>query len=313
MFRNSIFFFLFLNLIPFLQCQDLDLYRNYQKTNFYNINPAAAGFDGAFISQITVSKKWLGISGSPANQVLSNSLRLGDEEFYDPNKFVNRPIINLAPRVGIGLTIFNETSGPLRITGVLFAYAYHISIRENRLSFGLSGLISQFHINAEEFKPVNSADPSLYSDNSAVVPDLNFGMMYYNSRLFTGISVNSLINYNKVVDPVETAPDILLCGGYKFKINYYVIFEPSLFIWKYGEGSFAADINTKLYIRDKFWFLASYQGNCEALAGIGLSIKTGIQLNYFYSINTNGLASYNLGSQCISLKADITALVRKYK
>ena len=293
--------------------QQLDLSGNYQLNNFYNINPAAAGFDGFFISQLTVSKKWLGINGSPANQVFSNSLRLGDEEFYDPNMFLNRPLINLASRVGIGFTVFNETSGPLRHTGILFAYAYHISIRESRLSFGLSGVISQYYLNTQKFKPVRADDPDLYTNTSAIIPDLNIGAMYYNRMVFIGISANGLVNFNKVMDHTQTFPDIVACGGYKFTINYILKLEPSLFIWKYGQGAFSADINGKLYFRDKNWFLLSYQGNDEVLAGIGLSIKTGMQICYTYAINTNGLASYNAGSQSISLRLDIAALARKHK
>jgi hypothetical protein len=116
-----------------LHAQETSLYNNYFNNNFYNINPAAAGFDGAFISELIASKKWIGLNGSPTNQIFSNSLRLGDEEFYDPNQFINQPFINLAPRVGIGFTIFNETNGPLQHTGAMFAYAYHIYLNNNRL------------------------------------------------------------------------------------------------------------------------------------------------------------------------------------
>jgi len=313
MFRIPVCLLLLLNCTLLLHAQDIGLYRNYLYNNFYNLNPAAAGFDGAFISQITVAKKWMGISGSPTSQVFSNSLRLGEDEFYDPHKFIIRPFINLAPRVGLGFTVYNETSGPLRHTGLLLAYAYHISIYESRLSFGLSGLISQYHLDAGEFEPVNTDDPSLYSSTTAIVPDVNFGAMYYNRQFFTGISANGLVNFKKVMDHTKTFPDIIVCGGYKFKINKTYKFEPSLFIWRYGQGSYSTDINCKLYFKDKNWLLLSYQGSSEALFGFGLSIRNGIQLCYYYSTNTNGLASYNAGSQSISFRVDIAELVKKHR
>jgi type IX secretion system PorP/SprF family membrane protein len=313
MFRIIVSFLLLINLSLFLHAQNIALYRNYMYSNFYNLNPAAAGFDGAIISQITVSKKWIGINGSPANQVFSNSLRLGEDEFYDPHKFIIRPLINLAPRVGLGFTVYNETSGPLRHTGLLLAYAYHISIYESRLSFGLSGLISQYHLETQEFKPIISDDLSLYSNNTAIVPDVNFGALYYNRRFFAGISAVNLINFKKVMDHTETSPDIIVCGGYKFKINKAYKIEPSLFIWKHGQGTYSTDINCKLYFNDKNWLLIAYQGSSEILFGVGLNIKTGIQVCYYYSTNTNGLASYNAGSQSISFRADIAALVKKHK
>jgi type IX secretion system PorP/SprF family membrane protein len=312
MLRNSIFLLLFLIFLG-TKSQDIRVYNNYIYNNFYNTNPAAAGYDGSFVSQISVTKKWIGIKDSPSTQLFSNSLRLGDEEFYDPNKFVNRPIINMAPRVGLGFSIFNESSGPLRHTGILFAYAYHLSFRENRLSFGLSGLITQYHLNTEEFKPINSNDPVLYYNTSAIVPDINFGALYYNRNMFAGISANSLMNFNNVMDHTKTNPDIMICVGRKFILNYNLKFEPSFFIWRDGHGGFSADINTKLYYRENNWLLLSYQGFGELIAGIGLKITTNIQFCYYYAVNTNGLASYNYGSQSISVKADITGLIRRHK
>lgn len=308
---KSIYCLLIINCTLLLKAQETALYSNYLCNNFYNFNPAAAGYDGSFISQLTASKKWMGMNGSPADQVLSNSLRLGEEEFYDPNMFLNRPFINLAPRVGLGFTVFNESSGPLRHTGVMFAYAYHLSLRENRLSFGLSGVISQHFLDTWEFRPVNP-DASLYINTSSIVPDVNAGVLFYNRSLFAGISANGLVNLNKVMDHTRTFPDIIVCGGYKFIINNFFKLEPSLFIWKYGQGAFSVDINTKLYFRDKNWLLISYQGNGEILAGIGLSLKAGLQFCYIYAISTTGLATYNAGSQCISLKANIVALMRKH-
>jgi type IX secretion system PorP/SprF family membrane protein len=311
MLNKSVCLFFFLNLSYCLSAQEISLYANYLNNNLYNINPAAAGFNGAFISQLTVSKKWIGINGSPTSELISNSVKLGEEEFYDHDMFLNRPLINLTPRVGLGLSVFNESSGPLRHTGVLFAYAYHIPLRNHRLSFGLSGAVSQYHLNTQEFKPVTSDDPSLYTNTSAIIPAVNFGILYYSRELFAGISANDLVNFNNVMDHTKTFPDIVACGGYKFTIDPNYKFEPSLFFWKYGQKNFAIDINCKLYFHDKNWLLLSYQGFNEILAGFGLNIKKGIQLYYTYAVSTTGLASYNAGNQSISVRADMTALVRK--
>jgi type IX secretion system PorP/SprF family membrane protein len=296
-----------------LPAQDLSLYRNYLSNNLYNINPAAAGFDGAFISDLTVSKKWIGMNGSPSGQVFSNSLRLGDEEFYDPNMLLNRPFFHFAPRVGVGLTVFNESSGPLRHTGMVFAYAYHISMRENRLSFGISGILTQYHVSVEEFKPVTEDDPSLYTNSRAVIPDMNFGAMYYNRHLFSGISINGLLNLNTETGLVKNYPNLVVYGGYKFTINTNIKFEPSLFIMEYGHGTVLPDFTLKLYYRDKNWLAVCYKANAEIETDIGLSIKKGIQLICSYAVSTTGLANYTAGSQSISMRFDLAALEKKHK
>jgi type IX secretion system PorP/SprF family membrane protein len=254
----------------------------------------------------------MGMKDSPSSQVFSSSVRLGAEEFYDPEMLINRPVINFAPRVGIGLSIFNETNGPLRHTGLLFAYAYHIPIRENRLSFGLSGKVTQYHLNTQDFKPVTTDDPGLYDNTSAIVPDVNFGAMYYGRKLFIGIAANELVNFNKVMDHTKSFPDIVVYGGYKFLINSNFKFEPSLYFWEFGKGIFLADINCKLYYRNKNWLLLAYHGSGNILAGIGLSIKKEIQMSYTYAASTAGIATYYSGNHAISIRVDIGGLVKKY-
>jgi len=312
-YKKSICIFILSSFSFLLYAQDQCLNRNYMSNGLYNINPAAAGFDGAFISELTGYKKWMGLNGSPAGQVLSNSLKLGSEGFYDPDMFLNRPFFNIAPRVGIGFTIFNESSGPLRHTGLLLAYAYHIPIKENHLSFGLSGLITQHYVNTREFKAVNEGDAALYSNATLFVPNLNFGVMFYNRKLFIGMAVDGLLNYNSQLYDTKTSPDIVFFGGNKFIINQNFTFEPSTFLWKYEDGTISLGINSKLYYSDKNWALVSYTNKREILAGIGITIKSGIQLNYIYTTSTAGLSTYSLGKQSISIRVDITTLVRKQK
>jgi type IX secretion system PorP/SprF family membrane protein len=293
-----------------LLAQDLGLYRNYLIDNFYHINPAAAGYDGPFYSQLTVSKRWLGINDSPSTQVLSNSLRLGMEEFYNPNMFLNRPVINIAKRVGIGFSIYNEINGPLRHTGILLAYAYHLPIHNGHFSFGISGLISQYKLNTNEFKPVEEADPILYTRNSAIVPDANIGIMLYKQNFFSGITANGLFNFNRIMDHTSHFPDIVAIGGYRFNTNMNFKVEPSLFICRDAKGSFSADVNTKFYFYDKYWLLLSYKSKGELMTAISLNIKSGFQVLYSYSINTTGLASYYQGSHCISLRVNIASFIK---
>jgi type IX secretion system PorP/SprF family membrane protein len=312
MLKKAILIYFSFSLFYNLNAQELSLYRNYMFNNLYNLNAAAAGYDGAFVSQLTVSKKWLGIKDSPSGEVFSNSIRLGEEEFYDPKMHLNRPFINLARRVGLGFTLYNENNGPLRHTGLLFAYAYHLPLFKGRISFGLSGLLSQYKLNTDEFRPIDEDDPALYNNSSAIVPDVNAGVMFYNRRLFAGISANRLANFNTILDHTNTLPDIVICGGYKFDINSELKFEPSVFFVRSGNEKLSLDLNGKLYFSNKYWLLLSYQSNHEILFGLSLQFKPGFQLCYSYAVNTSGLATYNAGSQIISLHVNIASLVKKH-
>src|SRR5208283_2242565 len=102
-----------------IYAQEISQLKDYFANSLYNIDPAAAGFNGGFISQLSYSKNWTNLPGSPECQILSNSIRLGEEEFYDPKMFKTKPMINLSNHASLGVTVFNETEGPLQHTGIL--------------------------------------------------------------------------------------------------------------------------------------------------------------------------------------------------
>lgn len=292
--------------------QEISQLKDYFSNSLYNINPAAAGYNGGFLSQASYSKYWTALPGSPECQVLSTSIRLGEEEFYDPKMFRTKPFVNLSNHVSLGITVFNETEGPLQHTGFMAAYAYHISINNMRLSFGLAGLITQYHLNTELFNPLVQDDPDLYTNTTAFVPDVNFGVMLYNRLLYLGISANGLANFDKILDHQQDQPDIVLFCGNKFITNNLFSFEPSMFVWRYGQGSLSTDFNLKIYYQEDNWLLIGHHGNNELLAGIGIGLIHGLQLGYVYSLLNNGLTNYLAGSQNITLVANIALLTRKH-
>lgn len=311
MFKRIIYTLAIVSISHFLSAQESSLYRNYMFNNFYNLNSAAAGYDGNFISQITISKKWLGIKDSPSSQVLSNSIRLGKWDYFDKNNYYYSPGKSFINKIGVGFTFFNETNGPIRHTGVLMAYAYHIPLRTGQLSFGLSGIVAQYGLNTDKFKPIEVNDPTLYYTTSAVVPDANFGMLFYNRNLFAGVSINGLINLNRVMDHTNMTPAITACAGYRIGITSEVKVEPSVFAIRDGQKRFSTDINAKLYYTNRYWVLLSYQSSGGFQGGFAMNIKTGLQLSYAVAVSTSGLANRLQNSQNISLRADIAALTQR--
>ncbi len=305
----SILILLFQN----VYCQEIVQLKDYLSNSLYNINPAAAGYNGGFVSQLSYSKYWTDIPGSPESQIFSNSIRLGEEEFYDPKMFKTKPILNLSNHVSLGFTVYNETEGPLEHTGLMAAYAYHIYLNDFRLSLGLAGLITQYSLNTQLFKPYDTYDPELYTNTSATIPDFNIGAMLYNRLFYMGFSVNGIVNFRKIMDHQQTQPDKVFFVGNKYIINDRFMFEPSFFIWDYGDGSLSADINARLTYKDYSSLLVAYHGTGELIIGIGIGLMRGLQLWYNYNISTNGLSSLTDGSQNISIIANITELKQKYK
>lgn len=213
----------------------------------------------------------------------------------------------------MGITLYNQTEGPMQHVGLMAAYAYHIALNNMRLSLGLSGMLTEYHLNTSLFNAADPSDPALYSNTSAFIPDINFGVLLYNRLFYVGASANGLVNLNKTMDHEQAQPDVVVFGGNKFLVNEKFTFEPSLFLWRYGDGTTSVEVNAKLYYHDDNWLLLAYHGSGEIIVGVGVGIKRGLKLSYTYTISTNGLASITGGSQNISLIANIDVLKQKYK
>jgi len=310
--RNKLFILFLILIIPqVVSSQELNLYRRYVLNNFYQINPASAGYDGEFISKLNYSQQWLGLADAPSIQTFSTSVRLGNKDFYNPKMYVNRPIFNINERVGLGLSFFNERNGPLRHTGIMLAYAYHIPLRYKTLSFGISGTGTQYYLNNNQFKPIDSNDPGLlFSENKAVVPNINIGSMLYNQKYFLGVSVNELLNSNHQITKNKTRPNFVLCGGYRYHLKSYFDIEPSLFLLKYNQDNLKLDINAKLYFRELNYLILSYRSSKEILAGIGLHIQDGIQIAYAYNVTIGGLSTYSYGNHEFMVLFSFSELLR---
>jgi type IX secretion system PorP/SprF family membrane protein len=304
-------FFLFLFFcVNSLRAQENNIFSNYYTNSLYNNNPAASGFDGSFVTQLSFAKQWVGINGAPTKQILCNSIRLGEEEFYDQSMHVNRPFINLNNRIGLGFTLYNYIEGPLRLTGFMFAYAYHIPIHSARLSFGLSGMLTQYSLSTAEFKPISTDDPALYNNTSVILPNINCGTMLYSPEYFMGISANGLLNGNNTLNNRQSNPYLLVCGGYKIKANRFITLEPALFLNKQIKGNMEYSIHGKIYFKQQSWLVLAYHNTHAMDAGLGFVYKQAYQLCYIYTLSTGSIAGYNYGSHQVALRMNIEALVK---
>lgn len=286
--------------------QEVNFYRDYISNCFYNINPAAAGYEESFVSQISLTKKMIGLKDAPTMQILSNSIKLGGEGFYDDNMFLNRPIIDIADKVGIGLTVFNETNGPARSSGILFAYAYYISLEKGKLALGISGSLSQYQVNSAEFKPIDNNDPILYTENSKILTNFNSGILYLNKGLTIGVSATELIKNESNINPTTS---LIVHAGYKQKFYDYLYLEPSSTLFYSVYYKSIADINLRLYYKSHNWIMLTVRDNRSLRLGLGLRILDGLQVIYFYDKNSKESSDMIFSSHTVSIRANIEAFI----
>jgi type IX secretion system PorP/SprF family membrane protein len=145
------------------------------------------------------------------------------------------------------------------------------------------------------------------------VPDMDFGIYYYGSRFYIGLSAKHLLQNQIIVS--SAAPDDKTSFT-KLLRNFYgmaggavpfsddLIFMPSILIKYVQNAPVQADINACFLMYNILTLGATYRtGNALGLL-IEVNIAKGISIGYSYDIWFNTLKAYNAGSHEIRIGYD---------
>jgi type IX secretion system PorP/SprF family membrane protein len=188
------------------------LFTQYMFNNLY-MTPAFAGVDGVTRISAIHRSQWLGYQssfgdgGAPTTQMVS----------------FNTPIYKL--RSGAGAYIIRDQLGPQNNLEAQIAYAYHLGIKETKLSFGVKlGLYSQT-INGKYYRYIQEGDPLIVEGKeSQVRPDLGFGIFYRAEKYYMGLGFNHLLHskFDFGADSARGALEnhINFTGGYFYEVSF---------------------------------------------------------------------------------------------
>src|SRR6187551_1129648 len=146
-------------------------------------NPAFAGTEG--VTKITAMHRsqWLGYQpsfgggGAPTTQIIS----------------MTAPIFKI--NSGFGAYIVNDKLGPQNNLEAQASYAYHLGIKESKLSLGVRvGMYSQT-LNFDMYKATDPNDQLLKAGGkqSQVRPDVAVGAFFRKEKYYAGVSFAHLI------------------------------------------------------------------------------------------------------------------------
>jgi type IX secretion system PorP/SprF family membrane protein len=262
-------------------------------TNQYLINPALAGAGQGIKVNGAYRKLWSNVPGSPLTQNLTVD--------YGFNK------------VGLGLTVNNESAGLQRQTRVVGSYAYHLQLNDNnhQLHFGVSlGFMSQRLENADIYG--NPADPSVgqYNDRKTYL-DGDFGIAYTSDKLNIQAAIPNLKSVLKK-DVIKLADVATFYTAVSYKIGI-------------SEGIEGMDIEPKVAYRgvkgfDNIWdagaqmgiankqvfLLAMYHSTENATFGLGMDFKKKYLVSGTYTTQTSALSGYTNGSFELNLRLNLS-------
>jgi type IX secretion system PorP/SprF family membrane protein len=252
------------------------------------LNPACAGSGEVFDMELITRLQWVGITGAPKTISVTASM----------------PMRN--PRTAIGFLAVRDELGPMVDYGLMGTFAYRILFPNSRLSFGIQAGIKYVDIDWASLKPKTGGDVELINQaQNKVAPDVDFGIYYYSSRFYAGLSSKHLLQNQVVVSgatPDGTTSFTRLMrhfygmAGMVFQLSDNLVFTPSVLAKYVQNAPFQADITASFTLYDRLTIAASYRTESAIAFMAEVNITRNISAGYSYDAWFNDLMKNNSGS-----------------
>ena len=263
-------------------------------TNGLVINPAYAGTRGALSANLSYRKQWARITGAPRFQNLS---------LHSP--------VNKKEKVALGLVAEYITYGVTKDVGIYGFYAYNLSLGAGKLSMGVKGGVdlSNTNYNNLEFPDGNPTDPLLTGNIKYTLPNFGVGFYYYTDKFFAGLSVPSILSYQRdELDEFKVSPNYRMFKTYfstgmliRFSDGFKV--KPSVLMRYSMSEPLEVDLNANLIIADLLWIGGSYRiAEKAAVALLDLQVTPQLKIGYSYDYLLGHLNNYTSGTHEVSLR-----------
>lgn len=244
---------------------------------FYN--PAYSGVEGVTKLTLTHRSQWagynptFGLGGAPTTQLFS----------------MTTPIFKY--NSGFGAYVINDQLGPLNYVQAHGSLAYHIGIKNSKLSLGARvGAIAQI-INSNIWEYIDQDDPELQGFSgreSEIRPDLSLGAFFRAEKYYVGISFNHLLKsefdfeHSDITNPYVTHSYLMV--GYNHQVNFDLKLAPSVLLqsadffnqWNFMVGGLA-------YYKEKIWGGVNFIQGEEVNLLFGYNFLKDQSLSFGYS------------------------------
>lgn len=260
------------------------------------INPAYAGSREQISATSVYRNQWVGLQGAPKTQTAS----------------INGPLLN--KKLGVGLTIMNETIGVTHQFAVYGDYAYRIQTGSNgAFAMGVqAGFINHQEDLSEVITNEENDKEFLFNTPRVILPNAGFGMYYNTDRFYAGLSIPRMFQNNVAGDGSSAVSNKLnfqtwhyyFTTGYVFPVSESVKLKPTLMVKEVSGAPLIADITIHALLKDVFWLGFSYRTE-DSFAGIvTFQITPQLRIGYSYDYTTTELNNYNSGTHEINIGYD---------
>lgn len=240
-------------------------------------NPGYAGVEGVTKLTAMHRSQWLGYAPSfgggtaPTTQIVS----------------MTTPIYKL--NSGFGAYIVNDKLGPQNNLEAQASYAYHLGIKESKLSLGVRvGIYSQT-INFDQYRATDPNDPLLDATGkqSQVRPDVAVGAFLRREKYYVGLSFNHLVKSEfdfGLNQRNALASHVYVTGGYYYDVNFDLRFLfTGLVKSDFTKTTF--DLGGLAYFKDTMWAGLSFRQSEAAILLLGYSLLKDKSLKLGYGLD----------------------------
>jgi type IX secretion system PorP/SprF family membrane protein len=258
------------------QAQQDPQFTQYMFNNLY-LTPAYAGVDG--VTQLTAvhRSQWLGYQssfgdgGAPTTQMVS----------------FNTPIYKL--KSGFGAYVINDQLGPQNNMEAQAMYAYHLGIKDSKLSFAIKAGIYSMSVNGNHYRWIQDGDKLIVQGKeSQIRPDLGLGVFYRAEKYYAGFGVNHLIKsqFDFGVNEARNALEnhMNFTAGYYYEVNFDLKLNPTILV-KTDFKEYSFDLGLIATLKDKMWAGITFRQSEAANVLLGYSFLKDKSLKFGYSID----------------------------
>jgi len=268
--------FLIIVSIQRLNGQDVQ-FSHYMFNNLFN-NPAYSGVEGYTKLTALHRTQWAGYNPTNGSQGGINSQLVS----------LTSPVMRY--NSGFGFYILNDDIAENNFIQVQTSAAYHLGIKDSKLSIGVRGGIITHNINKDGYIPIDEDDQVIQNlQPTQVRPDLSLGVNFQHKDFYVGAAFNHLIEAEFGFGADRTRnpypKDFLLTGGYTFPINYDVNLTPSLLVRTTEFSSYTFDVSAIATYKEKIWGGISFRQQEAAILMLGYSFFKENTLKFGYAFD----------------------------
>lgn len=267
--------------------------------NRFGLNPAAAGYLGAWNITGVSRLQWIGIDGHPQTFMVSG---------HGPVNFL---------RGGVGLSLVGDQIGPFRTVDLKGAYAFRLPLGQagSALQLGVSGGILNKALDGASLRPEQIPDPALLNRAISLTTfDVNAGVYFSlpEERWYLGISALHLTEPSlkefTVSGRSKVPRHFYATTGARFRLSENVTLHPSTF-FKLAQNQLMLDLNLNLQVQPVVLGLSYRLG--DAVCGIiGLQATENLLLAYSYDYTTSRLGAVTWGSHELLISYTFASLLK---